>query len=251
MRVVIVDDEPPARALVAEYLAEDFPEVEVVAACGTGREAVAALNDEAPDLVFLDVQMPGLSGLDVLDRLDALPDVIFVTAYDEHAVRAFDAGAVDYLLKPFTRARFRKAVERAQARQRRAEAPAQHLAPLLHDRDRPGRADDAPLRRLYVRTGSRIVPVDADDVLYVEAAGDYAKLHTAETTHLCNLGIGALDERLDPERFLRVHRSYLVALPAVEHLVSDGSGGYVATLTGGARVRVSRTYADRIRDLIA
>ena len=233
MRALLVDDEPPARNLLREYVEEDYPDIEIIAECGTGREAIDAINEHAPDLVFLDIQMPGLDGFDVLERIDVLPHLVFSTAYDEFALQAFDAGAVDYLLKPYSRARFRKAVDRVRDRAGEPAAPSDDYA-----------------ERLYVQQGSKIIPVPTDDIIYIEAAGDYSKLHTAEDTYLSNQGIGALDERLDGDRFLRVHRSAIIALPAVDHLVSDGSGGYEAYLTGRRRVRVSRTYAPKIRELI-
>jgi two-component system LytT family response regulator len=250
MRALLVDDEPPARNLLREYLEEDYPDIEIIAECGTGRKAIDAINQHAPDLVFLDIQMPGLDGFDVLERIDVLPQLIFSTAYDEFALQAFDAGAVDYLLKPYSRARFRKAVDRVRDRLDEPATPgddyAEQLTALLQEAHSSNEAPD----RLYVQQGSKIIPVPTEDIIYIEAAGDYSKLHTAENTYLSNQGIGALDERLADERFLRVHRSAIIALPAVDHLVSDGSGGYEAYLTGRRRVRVSRTYAPKIRALI-
>lgn len=248
MRALIVDDEPPARNLLQEYL-EDVPQIEVIGECGNGREAIEAINEKAPDLVFLDVQMPGLDGFDVLERIEVLPDIIFSTAYDEYALQAFDAGAVDYLLKPYTRARFRKAVERAKDRYtENSDDYTDRLAALLQN----ARATEGdPLERLYVRHGEKIIPVDTDDIRWIEAAGDYSKLHTDEKTYLASLGISKLEERLDNKRFARVHRSYIIAFPAVDHLRSDGSGGYKAILVDGTRVRVSRSYASEIRDRIA
>ncbi len=250
VRTIIVDDEPPARALVREYL-EDFPRIEVVASCKNGREAVETVNDAAPDLIFLDVQMPGLGGFDVLERLDALPHIIFSTAHDTYALDAFDTGAIDYLLKPYSRARFRKAVERALARHDRRAAPppdyTERIAALLQ----AARPADAPPDRLYVRHGDKILPVETGTIRWIEAAGDYAKIHTPEKTYLTSRGLSEMEQVLDPKRFARVHRSAIIALGALDHLRSDGSGGYFATLRDGTRVRVSRTYAPRIRDLLA
>lgn len=243
VRAIIVDDEPLARNLVKEYLAE-YPEVEVVVECGTGRQAVAAINQHAPDLVFLDVQMPGLNGFDVLAALDYLPHIIFSTAHGDFAIEAFETGAVDYLLKPYNRGRFRKALERALRQHRLQQAPAERLTALLQA------VHQDYIDRLFVRVGDKIVPVSIDDVLWVEAAGDYSKLHTDGQVYLCNLGIGALEERLDPARFARVHRSALIALSALEHLLSDGEGGYIATLNNREQVRVSRSYAPKIREYI-
>ncbi len=245
MRALIVDDEPPARNLIQEYL-EDVNRIEPIGECGNGREAIEAINEKAPDLVFLDVQMPGLDGFDVLEEIDTLPDIIFSTAYDEYAIEAFDAGAVDYLLKPYSKARFQTAVERALERyDQDDEKYADRFAALLQKAKTD--PDDAP-ERLYVRYGDKIIPVDPANIRWIEAAGDYSELHTNEKTYLSSMGIGELEERLDPSQFVRVHRSHILAFPALDHLYSDGSGGYKAVLNDGTKVRVSRSYASEIRD---
>lgn len=244
MRTLIVDDEPPARNLLQEYL-DDVDRVEVIGTCGTGREAIEAINEQVPDLVFLDVQMPGLDGFDVLERIDVLPDVIFSTAYDEYAIEAFDAGAVDYLLKPYSKGRFRKAVERALDRHDQDDTDyADRLAALLQE----ARSSSETLpERLYVQHGNKIIPVDPEDIRWIEAAGDYSKIHTPQKTYLSSMGIGELEEQLDEKRFARVHRSHIIAFPYVDHLHSDGSGGYMVILNDGTRLRVSRSYAPDIR----
>jgi two-component system LytT family response regulator len=245
VRALIVDDEPPARNLIQEYL-DDVDRIEVIGECGNGREAIDAINEEAPDLVFLDVQMPGLDGFDVLERIDVLPDIIFSTAYDQYAIQAFDAGAVDYLLKPYSKGRFRKAVERALDRHTQDDTDhADRLAALLQEARSP---DDDPPERLFVRHGDKIIPVDPGEIRWIEAAGDYSKLHTAEKTYLSSMGIGDLEKHLDAKRFARVHRSHIIAYPAVDHLRSDGSGGYKVILDDGTRLRVSRSYAPDVRD---
>lgn len=246
MRALIVDDEPPARNLIQEYL-EDVPRVEPIGECGTGRDAIEAINEHVPDLVFLDVQMPGLGGFDVLEQIEVLPDIIFSTAYDEYAIKAFDAGAVDYLLKPYSKARFRTAVDRALERFDQDDQYGDRLAALLQEAK--GEAGDAA-QQLYVRHGDKIIPVDPADIRRIEAAGDYSELHTAGETYLSSMGIGELAERLDSTRFMRVHRSHILAFPAIDHLYSDGSGGYEAVLDDGTEVRVSRSYASDIRDRI-
>ncbi len=243
IHAIIVDDEPLARDLINEYLHE-YPEIEVVAQCSNGRQAIEAINARAPDLVFLDVQMPGLNGFDVLEALAYLPHIVFSTAHDDFALQAFETGAVDYLLKPYNRGRFRKAVERVIRQHRLRQDPSERLAALLQARQ------TTYLDRLFVRVGDKIVPVQADDILWIEAAGDYSKLYTETQGYLCNLGIGALEARLDPARFARVHRSALIALAALEHFASDGEGGYIATLRNRDQVRVSRSYAPKIRDYI-
>ena len=250
LTAVIVDDEPPARHLVREYL-QAFDRITVAGTAGTGTEAVDVIEDTSPDLVFLDVQMPDGDGFDVLEQLDRVPWIIFSTAYDTYAIEAFEAGAVDYLLKPYKRARFEQAVERVIERYEKAQdGPsadyADRLATLLQEANA---SDDAP-RRLYVRHGEKILPVATADIRWIEAAGDYSKIHTADTTYLSSAGLGALSDHLDTDRFLRVHRSHVIALNAVDHLRSDGSGGYHVRLTDGTRLRVSRTYAPEIRDRI-
>jgi len=265
IRAVIVDDEPPARGLVEEFLSS-YDAIEVVGQTGSVAEAVACINARPVDLVFLDIQMPDGDGFDVLEQLETLPDVVFSTAYDEYAIEAFETGAVDYLLKPYKKSRFDTAVKRVLARHDRRSDESDSLsasgdastgtsdvadrvdriAELLQAAKAPGDAPD----RLYVRHGEKIIPVETDDVLWIEAAGDYSKLHTPEKTYLSSKGIGALTERLDEARFARVHRSHVIALSAVDHLRSDDSGGYVARLVDGTRLRVSRSYAPEIRDRI-
>ncbi len=245
-RALIVDDEAPARTMVRDALAASGADVAVVGECANGPEAVAAIAQAdgggAPvDLLFLDVQMPGLTGFEVLDAVAgrglAVPAVVFSTAFDQHAVRAFEVAAVDYLLKPFTQARFDEALGRALAPERVVEVVRQ-AAPRW-------------AARLLVEDGGVFVPVATADVLWAEAAGDYTKLHTRGRTYLASQGIGALADRLDPARFARVHRSTVVALDALRALERDSSGGFVARLADGAVVRVSRTYADTIRDMMA
>ena len=239
MKALIVDDEPLARQLIREYLA-DFPQIQVLTECGDGESAIKTINAERPDLVFLDVQMPGLSGFEVLGWLDFMPAIIFSTAYDQFALRAFEINAVDYLLKPYERERFAQAVRRALERKGRINLDS--FEGLL----RQTTAQD----RFLVRVGRQIVPVATEDILWIEAAGDYATLHATDSNHLCSAGLGELEKRLDPRRFLRVHRSAIVAVNAIAHLESDGEGGYFATLKNDARVRVSRSRANQIRHLI-
>ena len=264
-RALIVDDEAPARKMVREALTaldvgEEGRAVEVVGECANGPEAVAAVTSAeragAPvGLLFLDVQMPGLTGFEVLDELGArgvtVPPVVFSTAFDQHAVQAFEVAAVDYLLKPFTQARFGEAVGRALAAARDGGGPRPAARAVEAARGARPYAE-----RLLVESGGVYVPVAVDDVVWAEAAGDYTTLHTLTAAgerraYLASQGIGALAERLDPARFARVHRSTVVALDALRAVERDGSGGFVVRLADGATVRVSRTYADVVRDLMA
>ena len=242
-RAVIADDEAPARQLIREYLG-DFPRIEIVAECTDGDEAVRAINAERPDIAFLDVRMPGRSGFDVLTELDHLPYIIFTTAHVEFAVRAFEVEAVDYLLKPYDRERFGRAVERALSAARQEDVD--RLTSLLERAQ-----SDAPFPDpVFLRVSQRIFAVPVADILWVEAAGDYATVHTDSDRHFCTSGLGALEKKLDPERFVRVHRSAVVAVAAIRELESDGEGGYRARLRDGTEVRVSRSCAPRFRSLI-
>ncbi|MEO1075357.1 MAG: LytTR family DNA-binding domain-containing protein [Bacteroidota bacterium] len=271
IRLVIADDEPPARALIREYLAtlssdDDLADrLVLVGEAANGDEAVDLARSLRPDLLLLDVQMPGRTGFEVLatlaeDEVDVLPDVVFSTAFDRYALDAFEVSAVDYLLKPYSADRFaaalRKAVAAVDGRRREAassEPPPsdlERLAQLLQQTQRGPVERDTWADRLFVRVGTRIVPVRTADVLWIEAAGDYATLHTATDAYTAGESLGALADRLDPARFIRVHRSTVIAADALQHLQSDGSGGYRAALTDGTVVRVSRTYAAVVRDRI-
>lgn len=247
MTTLLIDDEAPARTIVRQYLA-DFPQLTIVGECADGPAALEAIAQHRPDLLFLDIQLPGCTGFEVLAQLTEVPRVIFSTAYDQYALAAFEAGAVDYLLKPYDRARFRLAVERV-LHQPQASSTLQRLLERLEETHTP----DAPtqyLARLFVPKGSRLVAVPVSEIQFVEAAGDYSMLHTATGQHFSSFGLSQLAQRLDPQRFLRVHRSVLVALDAVRELERDGSGGYYATLEGGRVVRVSRSFAGALRPLL-
>ncbi|MEO0557695.1 MAG: LytTR family DNA-binding domain-containing protein [Bacteroidota bacterium] len=247
LRVAIVDDEPPARALLTELLGQ-LEGVELVGEAPGGPEAVELVMAQADagtrlDALFLDVQMPELDGFGVLAmlaaRLETLPAIVFTTAFDRHAVGAFEMGAVDYLLKPVTRSRLEVAMERLRTR-----------VPLTPSEAKTVASSTTSADRLLVRTGDRLVALDVAEIVWVEAAGNYATLHTSGRSHVAGVGIGEVEARLPSERFARVHRSALVALDAVRQLESDGSGGYEALLVGGHRVRISRTYAERFRRLV-
>ena len=246
---LLIDDEAPARLLLRQYLG-DFPQVRVVGECADGLTALATIEQLRPDLLFLDVQMPGLNGLEVLAQLAVIPLVIFCTAYDRYALEAFDTGAVDYLLKPYDRRRFGQAVNRVLQHRSGEPAPAwQQVLQRLDSLGQPVAGPAYPVR-LFVPQGTRLVAVETAAIQWVEAAGDYTILYTAGGQHFCNLGLSVLQERLDPRRFLRIHRSALVALDAIAALERDGSGGYFATLVNGRGVRVSRTYAEALRPLL-
>ncbi len=235
-----MDDEPPGRLALRENLAA-MPDAEIVAECRDGHDAIEAVVRHAPDLLLLDVQMPGLSGFEVLERLgaDAVPAVVFVTAHDRYAVRAFEAHAVDYLLKPIDPDRFREAYHRAAVRAAQDADPAaqSRLERLVAGTDRP------PLDRLVVREGGRLVFVAVDQVDWIEAAGNYVKLHSAGRERLLRRPLQRLEARLG-QHFVRIGRSTLVNRRAIQALEPYGKGSYAVFLTDGTRL-VSSRYAGR------
>ncbi len=245
LRTILIDDEPLARQVIREFL-QAFPQLEIIAECENGRQAVAAINQHRPDLIFLDVQMPGLNGFQVLERLESLPQIIFSTAYDEYAIRAFEVNAVDYLLKPFDRQRFAVAVERAVERHAGVGADMERLLRLLQQAQPAGSFFD----RLLVRSSDRIIPVRLTEIEWIEAADDYTMLHAGNAKHLCSLGLGELEKRLPPQQFMRVHRSAIVNVSRIRHLEKDGEGGMIVTMASGEEVKVSRRYAAALRELV-
>jgi two-component system, LytTR family, response regulator len=249
VRVLIADDEPPARAKVRRFLSAD-PEVEVVGEAGSGPEAVEAIQRLRPDLVFLDIQMPGADGFGVLAALEAgtLPHVVFVTAYDEYALRAFEVHAVDYLLKPFDADRFRTALDRAKERVR-ARPPADDLEGRIRRALAEARTPPAYLDRVLVRTGSRAVFLRTDEIDWLEAEENYVRLHAGRESYLVRGTLAGLEERLDPAKFIRVHRSHIVNLASIRELHPWSHGDWMIVLRDGRELMLSRRYRDRLPEL--
>jgi two-component system LytT family response regulator len=253
IRALIVDDEPLARERIRGLLADE-PDIRVVGECGDGEEAASAIETLAPQLVFLDVQMPGLTGFEVLDRLgvDRVPAVIFVTAYDQYALDAFDMHAIDYLLKPFDGERFRWALDRARrligsGTEAAGEAAlAERLRALLADVDR----ERHHLKRLAVKAGGRVYFLQLEQIEWIEAAGNYARLHEGGRSHLVRTTLKRLVEKLDPDRFVRISRSTIVNLDFVRELQPWVRGGYVVVLKSGMKHRTGRTYRENVNRLL-
>jgi two-component system LytT family response regulator len=248
IRTLIVDDEPLARQRLRALLEAD-PDVELVGECGDGREAVAVLQKIRPDLVFLDVQMPALDGFGVLAAVGGrLPVVVFVTAHDRYALRAFEVHALDYLLKPFDKDRFHTALARAKAQVRREQdgAVSQRLLDLLKDVREPRNA----LGRLVVKSGGRVYFVRVEDIDWVEAAGNYVRLHVGKEDHLLRESMAGLEARLDAARFLRIHRSTIVNVERIRELQPAFHGDYAVILRDGTELTLSRGYRDRLQALL-
>jgi len=252
-RVLIIDDEPLARRGVAALLGDQV-DMQVVGECGDGYEAASRIRECGPDLIFLDIQMPGMSGFDVLRQIprENLPLTIFLTAYDEFAVRAFDIHALDYLLKPIDEERFVDALRHARHAltfhnegqfERRLRAL---LTPREHN-DEPQRFAD----RFSIRTGSRLVIVSAQEIEWIEAMGDYAGLHTPQKTHLLRESLNELALRLDPKQFVRVHRSILLNLAHVRTIERTSPGRYLFTLNDGQHYVSGRNYSRQMRELLS
>jgi two-component system LytT family response regulator len=254
MRVLIVDDEPLARRGLRSQLSR-IPGVEIVGECANGSQAIEAIVDRGPDLVFLDVQMPGVSGFDVIEQVgtDAMPAVVFVTAHDRYAVRAFDVQAVDYVLKPVDPDRLRDAYERAAGRvsRGRAEDASEQLQSVLDRIQLAGTApDSAPLLdRLVVKEAGRIFFVSVAEVEWIEAAGNYVKLHAGRRVHVIRRTLDALERRLGT-RFVRIRRSSLVNAGAIQALEPYAKGSYTIVLRTGEQLVSSRYYVRRLKPLI-
>jgi two-component system LytT family response regulator len=242
IRALIVDDEPLARKRVRRLLADE-PDISVIGECGAGREAIKVIQETPPDLLFLDIQMPGIGGFDVLQsiREEQMPIIIFITAYDQHALKAFEVHALDYLLKPFKQERFKQAVNRARthmANGSRAADPG--LAALI----RKLRPDRNYLVRFMIKSSNRVVFVKANEIDWIESAANYALLHVGDKAHLVRETMQALEARLNPKIFQRVSRSVIVNLERVKELQPMGKGQYIIILANGKQLTMSRGIRD-------
>ncbi len=241
IRAIIVDDEPLARERIRTLLAleSDF---EVLAECENGNEAVDAIEKFEPDLVFLDVQMPAVDGFDVLAALDQdrLPSVVFVTAFDQYAVKAFEVHALDYLLKPFGSARFAEALDRARkmVEQARAGVVRTELAQLIRDTRNEQRAGN----KLLIKTEGKIVFVPADRIVWIEAAGNYVRIHTRDDLFLMRETMAGMERRLPLEKFVRIHRSTMVNFDDIKELLPTFNNEFMVVLRGGEKLKLSRKY---------
>jgi two-component system LytT family response regulator len=245
---LIVDDEPLAREGLRMWLAAD-EDISAIHQAKDGREAVAAIRKLRPDLVFLDVQMPEIDGFGVVSKVGVqMPAVVFVTAHDQHAIQAFEINAIDYLLKPVTKDRFDQALERAKkrVRMRPREEVNRQIIGLLESIVSPRQH----VKRLAVRSGGKTVFVDVKEVDWIEAAENYVELHCGKSGHLLHVPLNTLEKSLDPETFLRIHRSIVVNVTRIKELQPGVHGEYVITLESGTRLRSGRTYHEKLKTLM-
>jgi two-component system LytT family response regulator len=243
IRAVIVDDEPLARGLLREWLGE-HRDIEIVAECANGFEAVKAVTELKPDLLMLDVQMPKLDGFDVLELIGGDIPVIFITAYDSYAVRAFEVHAVDYLLKPFSAERFAGALDRARARIRSKERPP--VAELLA----AARSDRTPLQRILIRERSEVHVVPVGKVDYFESQDDYVAVKCGARSYLKEQPLSDLEAQLDPALFVRIHRRFLLNLARLARIEMGVTDSRIAVLNDGTQLPISRTGYGKLRDLL-
>ncbi len=242
--MLVIDDEAPARQLLLEYLS-DYPDLIVVGEAANGVDALRLIAEHQPETIFLDVQMPGLTGLEVLARLEELPMIIFTTAYDQYAFEAFELHAVDYLLKPYSRSRFARAIDRIALRSPQPQ-PQEHVARLAQQlRDDTTRYPD----RIMVPRGHKYVALPVAEILCIRAEGDYSTIITAERTFLSQYSLKESEVRLDPAQFLRVHRSTIINRSAINEIYREGHG-YDLVLANGELIRASRGYAAVVKELL-
>ncbi|HTI65877.1 MAG TPA: LytTR family DNA-binding domain-containing protein [Gemmatimonadaceae bacterium] len=250
IRTVIVDDEDLARERIQSLL-EQQPDIEIVGLCSDGASAIETIDRERPDLVFLDVQMPGMDGFDVVENIEPehVPAIVFVTAHDGHALRAFEINALDFLLKPFDQPRFEKALERARAQVNRDrsslfDARLVSLLEGLHDeRKYP--------ERLIVKSGGRVFFVRTEDIDWVEASGNYVKVHAKGEAHLIRESMKNMETKLDAKTFVRIHRSAIVNIDRIKELEPWFHGEYVVIMRDGTRLTASRVFSERLSTAIA
>ena len=247
IRVLVVDDEVLAREKIRE-MAKDDPQIEIIGECANGGEAIAAIRAQMPDLLLLDVQMPEIGGFAVLEALSPPPPpphVIFVTAYDQYAVRAFEVHALDYLLKPFDRERFHAAIERAKTQVRRKQDDGfdQRILALLEQIKSKNKYHE----RLVVKTSGRVFFLDTDEINWIEAEGNYVNLHTSKKSYLLRETISNLETQLDPKKFIRIHRSAIVNIDFIKELQPWTHGEYHVILQNGTQLTLSRNYRENLQ----
>ncbi len=246
IKVVLIDDEPLARSIVKEYLGA-YENITVVQECNDGFDGVKAIMQHQPDLIFLDIQMPKINGFEMLELLDPAPSVIFTTAFDEYAIKAFEAHAVDYLLKPFSKDRFDKALQKwmQQREQNKTEIAQNNTQALVSETRSPEESS-----RVVVKNGSNIRIIPAQDIMYIEAYDDYVKIFTKDTYHLKKKTMSHFEEVLDKTDFLRVHRSYILNLQQITKIEASEKGSHIALLKSGVKIPLSRMGYGKLKEVL-
>jgi len=245
MKAIIIEDEEPARDLLRKYL-EPFNDIEIIGEYIDGFEGAKAINQLKPDLVFLDIQLPRLTGIEVLEILDHAPMIVFTTAYDEFAIKAFEKNAVDYLLKPFSRDRFAQAIERVKSRissKKPLEQSIQQLADNL--------TTDSFLTRIVVKTPKAMVVIPVDDILYLEAQDDYVMIYTSEARHMKKQTMKYFEDRLNANQFVRVHRSFIANVVHINKLEPYSKDSYIAVLKNGVKLTVSSSGYKALKEVLS
>lgn len=240
-KLIICDDEDDARLLIRQYLS-DFPQLQLIKECANGPESVAAIDDLEPDLVFLDIQMPGLSGFQVLQKLVHIPQIIFSTAFDKYALKAFDNNAVDYLLKPYTRERFSQAINKILLQSATSMDAIKNLSYHLQT----GYA--AFPEKVLVESGSRMISLPVNEIVWIEADGDYTRLHTAQKFYISSYGMNVLEQKLNPALFARIHRSAIININHIKEVYREANG-YMVLLQNNTTQKVGRNYAEVIKKI--
>jgi two-component system LytT family response regulator len=241
-KVIIIDDEPLARSIVKEYL-QKHPDLILAEECGDGFAGVKAIQQHKPDLIFLDIQMPKINGFEMLELIEEPPAVIFTTAFDEYAIKAFESHAIDYLLKPFDQQRFDKAIVKWKEQKTTAGSSTQDLLESVS-------LSPSQSQRIVIKDGSKIKIIPIHDVLYLEAADDYVKVHTKEGYFLKNKTMGHFEKALDASQFVRSHRSYIINISQITRIDPYEKDGHVAILRSGAKVPVSRSGYGKLREVL-
>ena len=242
-RTIIIDDEPLARMVVKEYL-QNFSQIVVLQECSDGFEGLKAIQQHQPDLIFLDVQMPKINGFEMLELVEQQPAVIFTTAFDEYAIKAFEAHAVDYLLKPFNKERFNKAIEKYLAQAPNAASP-KKTEEVLEAANSPAQHE-----RIVVKTGTKVKIIPVQDVIYLAADDDYVSVYTAEGSFLKNKTMNFFEQMLDPRYFVRVHRSYMIAIQQITRIDPYEKDAHLAILKSGAKIPVSKSGYVKLKQVL-
>ncbi len=240
---IIIEDEQPARDLLKAYL-QPHDEIEVVAECENGFDGIKAIAEYRPDLIFLDIQMPKLTGFEMLELLDEYPEIIFTTAYDEFALRAFELNAVDYLMKPFSKIRFDQALEKVFTRMKSKS----HHNPALEMLKEQVREHTGTQERFFVKTGNHIDVIPVEEIMHVDAQDDYVEFHTHKGRFLKKETMAQLEQQLPRDRFLRVHRSHIIRLDQMEKLEKYGKESYMVILKNGAKIQVSKSRIKSLKE---